>query len=369
MRTCRFPCRPTDLLPILASWGLWFGSLGLLRAHDPGLSTLEVTLGADTVQARMALAISDAKHLYPMGAGAGPQLSREEFDRARFGLEEVALGIVELTFEGESGTAFQSAASFVPSENDIVLELWFERSPSDRMTIRSLALEQLPRGHRQLLKLQGWEGQLLGEHMLVAAHPAYDYVLAGTSPPRHVPLLEYVKLGIEHIITGYDHLVFLFGLLIIGGRFKSIVATVTAFTVAHSLTLSAATLEWVRLPGSVVEPLIALSIVYVGVENLIRKKPRQRWVPAFGFGLIHGLGFASLLGDLGVGSPGTGIVGPLLSFNLGVEIGQIALAAVAMPLIWKLNRSPIFQSRWLPVCSILICLAGTFWLAERTMGF
>jgi hydrogenase/urease accessory protein HupE len=184
---------------------------------------------------------------------------------------------------------------------------------------------------------------------------------------EYVSLLEFLKLGVEHIITGYDHLVFLFGLLIIGGRFKSIVTTVTAFTVAHSLTLSAATLEWVRLPATLVEPFIALSIVYVGAENLVRKKPPQRWVPAFGFGLIHGLGFASLLGDLGVGAPGSGIVGPLLCFNLGVEIGQIALAAIAMPIIWKLNRQPAFQIRWLPVCSILICLAGGYWLVERTL--
>jgi hypothetical protein len=90
-------------------------------------------------------------------------------------------------------------------------------------------------------------------------------------------------------------------------------------------------------------------------------------MPAFGFGLIHGLGFASLLGDLGIGSPGHGIVGPLHSFNLGVEICQIALAAVAMPIIWKLNQKPAFQSRWLPVCSVLICLAGTYWLVERTL--
>ena len=343
-------------------------STGWIRAHDPGLSTLEIGLHADTVQACMFLAISDAKLLYPMGPGNSPQLSQTEFDAAQLGLEEVALSMVVLSFDTNRSQPFQSTASFVPAENDIVLEVWFERKPAERLTVLSKAFEKLPRGHRQYLKWVDADGASLGERMLESAHPSHELNLAdNASQAWHVSLLEFVKLGVEHIITGYDHLVFLFGLLIIGGRFKSIIATITAFTVAHSITLSVATLDWIRMPASIVEPLIALSIVYVGVENLIRRNPKQRWMPAFGFGLIHGLGFASLLGDLGIGSSGLGIVGPLLSFNLGVEIGQIALAAVAMPIIWKLNQTPAFQARWLPVCSILICLAGAYWLVQRTL--
>jgi len=122
----------------------------------------------------------------------------------------------------------------------------------------------------------------------------------------------------------------------------------------------------VAIPASVVEPMIAASIIYVGLENVWRREVKRRWMLTFAFGLVHGFGFASALKDLGVGA-GVKAVAPLLSFNLGVEIGQIAVAALVLPLIWKLRRHPRFVIRYVPACSILVALAGGYWLIERTI--
>ena len=114
-----------------------------------------------------------------------------------------------------------------------------------------------------------------------------------------------------------------------------------------------------------VEPLIAASIIYVGVENIFRRDLEKRWMLAFGFGLIHGCGFATVLRDLGVGKEGAGVVMPLLSFNLGVELGQLAIAALVLPIVWALKKRPVYQPRFVPALSVLIIAAGAYWLVER----
>jgi len=121
------------------------------------------------------------------------------------------------------------------------------------------------------------------------------------------------------------------------------------------------------LPPSIVEPLIAVSIVYVGLENIFRREVKKRWLLTFGFGLIHGFGFATVLRELGIGSQGVSAVVPIFSFNLGVEIGQITIAALVLPLIWKLQQKPDFALRYAPACSLLVVLAGGWWLIERTL--
>ena len=177
---------------------------------------------------------------------------------------------------------------------------------------------------------------------------------------------QFAFLGVEHIVTGYDHVLFLLGVLLLSGSLSMAAKIVTSFTAAHSLTLALATLDIISIRPTVVEPLIALSIVYVGVENLVRKNIGRRWPLTFAFGLVHGLGFASQLGDLR--GAGDAIV-PLLSFNLGVEVGQLAIAAVTLPLLWRLRTHPSVPSpsRWVPACSVLIALAGSYWFLERTL--
>ena len=148
---------------------------------------------------------------------------------------------------------------------------------------------------------------------------------------------------------------------------RSALKIITSFTVAHSITLALTALKVIHLPSALVEPMIAASIVYVGFENLLRRNTDKRWMLTFCFGLVHGCGFASALQDLGVGENGTPILLPLVSFNLGVEIGQLAIAAIVLPIIWQCQSSPRFVRQWVPIGSTAIALMGGFWLLQRTM--
>ena len=179
----------------------------------------------------------------------------------------------------------------------------------------------------------------------------------------------FVRLGVEHIWTGYDHLLFLLALLAVCASFRASVRVISCFTLGHSLTLALATLVWVNLPSRITEPLIAASIVYVGVENLLGRgaEPRGRGVLTFGFGLIHGFGFASVLRELGVGVNGSGLALPLFSFNFGVELGQIVIAALVLPLLWQLRKWEWFLRLGVPAISALVVLAGLYWLIARTL--
>jgi hydrogenase/urease accessory protein HupE len=180
---------------------------------------------------------------------------------------------------------------------------------------------------------------------------------------------QFLELGIAHIWTGYDHLFFLAGLLIVCVRIRTIVGIVSSFTVAHSITLGLAATNIVNLPDRLVEPLIAASICFVGIENLVRKgaEPKGRWAVAFVFGLVHGFGFASVLRELGLGTHGRSLALPLFSFNLGVEIGQLSVVAVALPVLWRLRRNPGFVRRGIPAISGVVAAAGLYWLLERVL--
>jgi hypothetical protein len=149
--------------------------------------------------------------------------------------------------------------------------------------------------------------------------------------------LGFFSLGLEHILTGFDHVLFLLALILGGGSIKSLLGIVTAFTVAHSTTLGLAALDVVRPPERVIEPLIALSIAYVAVENILaRRQPARRWVASFFFGLVHGFGFAGALVELGL--PSDALVSSLLFFNLGVEAGQAMIVALLFPALVWLSR-------------------------------
>ena len=136
---------------------------------------------------------------------------------------------------------------------------------------------------------------------------------------------------------------------------------------AHSLTLALATLGVINIPPAIVEPVIAASIVFVGLENLFRRRIGARWLVTFVFGLVHGLGLATALRDLGIGGLGARAALPLLSFNLGVELAQIAIAALILPLVWRLEQHPSFTLKHVPALSLLITSAGIYWLLVRTL--
>ena len=206
-----------------------------------------------------------------------------------------------------------------------------------------------------------------------------DPVVAFT-PGQATSLLGWIRHGMDHIYGGLDHIFFVIALLLVvaiqrvGGEWKlrspwmalkSTAAIITAFTIAHSASLIAASLGYISLPSRFVESMIAASIVYTAVEDIVRPDVRWRYALTFAFGLIHGLGFATMLAAL---LPKDQVVVPLLTFNLGVEIGQLTIVLVAIPLLWGLARlvGPSRYRRWVvPVAAVPLILVGIKWLIER----
>ena len=173
----------------------------------------------------------------------------------------------------------------------------------------------------------------------------------------------FVWLGVQHIATGYDHLSFLLGLLIATASLRSLVKVITSFTVAHSITLALATFNMVILPSRFTESMIAASILYVAVENLVRKRTIDRWKLTFLFGLVHGFGFSNVLREMQL--PRSNLALSLFSFNLGVEIGQIVFVVLLFPAIEDLIRSGWTRLR--PTVSIAIGLLATYWFIQRAV--
>ncbi len=175
----------------------------------------------------------------------------------------------------------------------------------------------------------------------------------------------FFLLGVEHIATGYDHILFLLALLLVGGGLRVLIGIVSAFTIAHSITLALATLEIVTLPSRPVEAVIALSIAWVALENVVFDRSAGRWRITFVFGLVHGFGFASVL--RGMHLPTRDLAASLLAFNLGVEAGQLTVVVLAYPVIAAIQRAP--QRRAIVgVCSGVILAVALFWFVERTFS-
>jgi hydrogenase/urease accessory protein HupE len=351
-----------------------------LKAHDPGLSTTQVQFRPDGVVATVGFAPNDIRTLLPAGSGALPSSwSQSDFAAAKPSLESLGETLFEVRDSaGLIPWAHQSVS--LAAGNSILFRLEASRRPTGHTVFRSLVMDRLPPGHRDYLSVTDERGNLLVEKLVGINDPPVTLELAGAtetadasapaSQPAVLPTFwGFLWLGITHIWTGYDHLLFLFGLLVVCRSFRSIVGIISCFTVAHSITLALATLNIVNLPSRVVEPMIAASIFYVGVENLLRKgaEPKGRWALTFAFGLIHGFGFASVLRELGIGSNGHGLAMPLFTFNLGVEIGQVSIALIVLPIVWQLRKNPAFVRRGVPILSALVALAGLYWFLERTL--
>ena len=178
--------------------------------------------------------------------------------------------------------------------------------------------------------------------------------------------VSYIPIGFDHILPkGLDHILFVLGLFFLSTRLGPLLWQISAFTLAHTVTLALGAMGWVSVPGSIVEPLIAASITYVAVENLITNK-LSRWRPVviFVFGLLHGLGFASVLEEYGL--PEAQFFPALVGFNVGVEFGQLTVIAIAFALVgvWFRNK-PWYRARIAVPASVLIALVGAYWFVER----
>lgn len=176
----------------------------------------------------------------------------------------------------------------------------------------------------------------------------------------------YFKLGVQHIVPyGLDHILFVIGLCLLNNNIKSILWQATAFTVAHSITLALSMKNIIIAPPAIVEPIIALSILFIAVENLITSELKPwRIALVFCFGLVHGLGFASSLNEIGL--PRDNFLASILAFNVGVEAGQvIIISAIFLLLIFPLSKKPWFKKRIIYPMSVLIGLIALYWTIER----
>ena len=208
------------------------------------------------------------------------------------------------------------------------------------------------------------DAQLRQQLIFNAGTPEHTYYL-GTTQGALAVMRTFIPSGIHHILIGPDHILFLVGLLLLGGTWLALVRIVTAFTLGHSLTLSLAALNVLSPPASVIEPAIALSIVFVGADNLVRGTGRdlRAWV-ALVFGLVHGFGFANVLREFGL--PPEALGWSLFSFNVGVEIGQLVIVlAVASALTAIRRRSDVLGYRVAFAGSIVVIAAGTYWFVQR----
>ena len=176
----------------------------------------------------------------------------------------------------------------------------------------------------------------------------------------------YIPVGFDHILPkGLDHILFVLGLFFLSAGLGALIWQISAFTLAHTITLAAGALGWVTISGAIVEPLIAASIVFIAVENIVSNR-LNKWRPVviFAFGLLHGLGFASVLGEFGL--PQAQFIPALIGFNIGVEIGQLTVIAIAFGLVglW-FGRKPWYRARIAIPASVLIALIGAYWFVER----
>ncbi len=214
-----------------------------------------------------------------------------------------------------------------------------------------------------LLRLRWLDGRSLN-HILKPDQPALRIDREGSSG-----LWAYLRLGVQHLLTGFDHVLFVIGLLFLGRSAWELVRIVTSFTVAHSVTLALSALDLVRLSQTAVEAVIALSILFLAVELAKDDRSsilfRQPWLIAFIFGLLHGFGFAGALRDIGL--PSDAMLWALLLFNIGVEIGQLMVVFAGLAVVLLLRSQPAALPRWLPKLPIWgIGAVSAYWLIGRT---
>lgn len=339
-------------------------------AHDPGLSSAAVTIYSDRIEAVTTFAVSDARWLAKSSLPEGAELE---------GDDAVAQALVGAKFPWwtltSTGTPLKLLKSRVATlDGNLVCKQEFVRPNANALEFRTRVFSALPPGHREHFTLQDTRGVVLVARLLSESESQASTVLPVSTPvgasaapsAQTVSFAAFLALGVEHILTGYDHLLFLFAFLISAQRISSVFKIVTSFTVAHSITLGLSAFNLVSIPSRWVEPAIAATIVFVAVQNLLRReRPSERVALTFLFGLIHGFGFAAVLRDLGIADLGTSAWRALAGFNLGVEVGQVAVASTVLPILWWLRARKSYEFAWRPAMSGGIALAGAYWLVQR----
>lgn len=315
--------------------------VAVAHAHQPGLSSIRLSAS----DLSMAFARPEIGMLAPVG----------DVDAGRVLIVEVTLAKLSLV---STGPCSFGEPSVRPVEGDgVEIVASYDCPKGEKLTITAPYLADLAPGHRQYVEASG-----IPVGLLSADAPSLTFAAV---PSTGSVVREFVELGVEHIWTGYDHLAFLAGLLLTAPGLRDMLMVVTGFTVAHSITLSLAATGVFTLSPEYVEPAIAVSILYVGIENLLKPPFRRRVILTFLLGLIHGFGFAGLLAEIGI--PQGNLAPALLAFNGGVELGQAAVAAITLPLLLGLRKLAAWDRYLMPGLSVCIALSGLWWLVQRTL--
>ncbi|WP_454650503.1 HupE/UreJ family protein [Bradyrhizobium liaoningense] len=349
---------------------LWLQVLLCLpaEAHQINLVTARVALAGDrTVSIELGLKGSDVDRLI------GSRIYDARQDAVDPAAVEAARAAIldylgrHLVVTGGGTTCPRRDAAILPDGDGVIYRTGFAcaNAPGD-IIYRSTVLTEKDRAARQVVLIA--QGRSETQALLDADNTT---VTLSTAPPSLFSTMQrYLVTGVEHIFLGYDHVAFLVAIVLWARRLLPVVKIVTAFTIAHSLTLSLAALNVLVIPSRIVEPAIAASIVFVAVENFFSRDVDRRWRVAFLFGLIHGFGFAGALREIGL--PPDAIVPALAAFNVGVEIGQIAIVALLLPVLGLLDRvtaagreKPARAARLVYAMSAMIGVLGGYWLLTR----
>jgi len=346
-------------------------------AHDPFEITTDAHVSGDRMALHTTMSLLTAGRICFTGADARKTIAAAEFPALRPALDECARRFFRVAAGGETLDVLDAQLA-VTVEDDLDITLSYRRPARSPLVLDAVSLRRLTgRAVAGVVLTATGTRTFLGQKVLRPDDTAFAIPITAEAEAPGTPPLPgfrgYLRLGVEHILTGIDHLLFLLCLLVACRRVRTVAAIVTCFTVAHSVTLALAALDIVTLSSRVVEPLIAATIVFVALENLIRgdepqRKWVERWLLAFAFGLLHGLGFAGALKGIGLGAGGTSIVGPLIAFNLGVEIGQLAVTVPLLLLLWKLRTLPAFARHGTKTVSLIVAVVGLVWLVQRLVG-
>lgn len=350
------------------------------QAHKASDSYLNLTVEGARIEGRWDIALRDLELAVGLDADGDGALTWDEV-RARHGaIAAYALTHLKLS-AGGADCPLQVTQQLVDSHTDgaytVLMLQGACAAPVETLAVGYTLLAEVDPQHRGLLALR--HGAATSSAILGPDNARPQLQLAEPSGWRQ--FLEYAKQGVWHIWIGVDHILFLLSLLLPAvllyrdrqwvGRegFRSagmdVLRVVTAFTLAHSLTLTLAALGVLALPSRLVESAIAASVIVAALNNLRPLYQRGRVLFAFGFGLLHGFGFASVLADLGL--PQGALLLSLVGFNLGVELGQLAIVAVFLPLAWWLRKGLFYRRVVMLGGSVAIALVAAIWLAERSL--
>ncbi len=345
-----------------------------VQAHDPGLSSAMVAVENEQIDVLLGFAQKDVESLLATGPNAADNGAAKGWAAIQAELESVAANGFSL-YSGKQRVIPNHATARRKDALNIEISLLFQRPESGEVRFVSTLFERLPLGHRQFLSAQTTSGIDLGQALLSARENLLEISLPAAtgdtvaSTGRYASLA-FLKLGVEHIWLGVDHLLFVFGLLLLVKSRWMLLKTITAFTVAHSITLALATFGYVHLPALLLNAAIALSILILGVEVVRAGGGKTSitilhpWIVAFAFGLLHGFGFASGLSALGL--PSTGIPLALVMFNVGVEIGQVSFVLLILILERSFRQLEICWPRWVQVLpGYTVGSLGAFWTIQR----